>query len=187
MKIVMHPTEIDLFSEFLAYTSSYYEFGMGGSTCLAAKMVKDRVHAIDSDPAWVENVRNEIGSPTKDIQMSVVNIGPTGGWGTPIGRDHEHLFPDYSLSITRTGFTDYDFCLVDGRFRVACFLQALSILPADAVIAIHDYLSRPQYHLVEQFARPIAGKGQLRLFVRRHGADMGAVATMLETYRRNPE
>ena len=187
MKIIMHSREIDLFREFISLSSSYYEFGMGGSTCLAAELVRDRVHAVDSDPVWVENVRKEIGTLDKDIQLNVVNVGPTGSWGTPIGREHEHLFEDYSLSITRTGFTEYDFCLVDGRFRVACFLQAFSIMPSDSIIAIHDYSPRPQYHIIEEFARPIAGTDQLRLFVRRPGVDMNAATSMLERCRRNPE
>ncbi|ARS28398.1 hypothetical protein [Sphingomonas sp. KC8] len=186
MKILMSQSEIDLFSAFLQQTSSYFEFGMGGSTCLAASLVKDRIHAIDSDKNWVDGVRAEIGSTQKDALMSVVNIGPTGNWGNPIGRDHENLFDDYSLSITRTGFSDYDLCLVDGRFRVACFLQALMTLRSDAVIAFHDYTSRPHYHVVEEFARPVAGIGQLKLFVRREGMRLEAVAEMIQKYRRNP-
>lgn len=187
MKIIMHPKEIDLFKEFISLSSSYYEFGMGGSTCLAVELVKDRIHAVDSDPVWVDNVRTEVEKWDKDIQMNVVNVGPTGSWGTPIGRDHEDIFQEYSLSITRTGYTDYDFCLVDGRFRVACFLQALLTMPADSVIAIHDYSPRPQYHVVEEFARPIAGTEQLRLFVRRPGVNMHTVSSMLERYRKNWE
>lgn len=183
----MHETEIALFSAFLGQSAAYFEFGMGGSTCLAAKLVKERIHAIDSHSLWVEKVGQEIGTSEKDIQIRTVNIGPTGAWGTPIGRTHENLFSDYSLSITRSGFGDYDLCLVDGRFRVACFLQAISVLRADAVVGIHDYTSRPYYHVVEEFARPIAGVNELKMFVRRPEVDQKALAAALEQYRMNPQ
>lgn len=186
MKIIMHETEIELLSAFLGQSSAYFEFGMGGSTCLAARLVRQRVHAIDSSADWVEKVRQEIGTSDKEIRISTVDIGPTGNWGNPVGRSHAALFPDYSLSITRTGFVDYDLCLVDGRFRVACFLQALSTLRADAVIAIHDYTVRPAYHVVEEFARPVAGANQLRMFVRRPGIDMNRLRAVLDRHRDNP-
>lgn len=187
MKIIMHEKEIALFSAFLGQATSYFEFGMGGSTCLAAECVKDRIHAIDSDKAWVEKVRAEIGDTKKDLQVGTVDIGPTGNWGHPVGRDHVERFPAYSLSITRTGFVDYDFCLVDGRFRVACFLQALALIPSDSVIGFHDYASRPNYHVVEAFARPIASANELKLFVRRPGINRDALSKALERYRNNPE
>lgn len=187
MKIIMHQTEIALLSAFLGQSAAYFEFGMGGCTCLAAQLVKERVHAIDSHDLWVEKVGQEIGTSAKDIRIKTVNIGPTGDWGHPVGRTHENLFPDYSLSITRTGFLDYDLCLVDGRFRVACFLQAISVLRADAVVGFHDHTSRPHYHVVEEFARPIAGINELRMFVRRPGVDQKALAATLEKYWKNPQ
>jgi len=159
---------------------------MGGSTCLAAKTVGERIHAIDSDPDWVAKVRQEIGNCSKEVRVNVVNIGPTGSWGYPQGKSDIDKYADYSRSITRTGFADYDLCLVDGRFRIACFLQALSVLNMDSVIGFHDYACRPQYHLVEEFARPIAGIKELKFFVRRPGLDRTALSVALEKYRNEP-
>ena len=46
-----------------------------------------------------------------------------------------------------------DLYLVDGRFRVACFMQTLLHASPDALVAIHDFAKRPQYHVVQEVAR----------------------------------
>jgi len=186
MKITMHQREIALLESFLSKSISYFEFGMGGSTCLAAQLVRDRVSAIDSSVEWIEMVREAIGdNPGKQIDLRHVDIGPLGGWGTPLSRKRqEHLFHAYSLAIAGNG--RFDLCLVDGRFRVASFMQALLMAESDSVLAIHDYRVRPIYHLVEEFARPIAECQQLTLFVRRAGMDRDKAFRCAELYRRDP-
>ena len=183
LKITMHVREQELFRAFLSAASNYYEFGMGGSTVLAAELVKQSVSAMDSDPAWVDKVREIIDAPTKRIDLRHVDIGKTGNWGTPISRESEYLFPDYSSAIVSTGRRDFDLCLVDGRFRVACFLQALQHLEPDAIVGIHDYRVRPYYFVVEQFARPVATCLSLTFFVRRHDADLTLMGNMLDQHR----
>lgn len=187
MKIIMTPVEVDLLSNFMSSSSSYFEFGMGGSTCLAATLVKSSIHAIESDAEWVQKVRGTV-EPTskKKLRLEHVDIGKTGGWGTPIGRDYEHLFSGYSTAIRNADVSSIDLCLVDGRFRVASFLEALSCLRGDAVIAMHDYQIRPEYHLIEEFARPIAKREQLSFFVRRPNVNLELVSKLATEYRLNP-
>jgi hypothetical protein len=187
MKTTMHQREIAVLESFMSKASSYFEFGMGGSTCLAAQLVKDRVAAIDSSQQWISEVRDAIGSPPgKEIDLRHIDIGPLGGWGTPLNRaKQEHLFPGYSLAIDDNG--PFDLCLVDGRFRIASFLQALQRADADTVIAIHDYRVRPKYHIVEQYARPISECQQLTFFVRRPHVDLREVAQVADAHRRDPD
>ncbi|WP_139247907.1 hypothetical protein [Hyphomicrobium sp. CS1GBMeth3] len=180
----MSQPEIDLFSSFLRASASYFEFGMGGSTCLAASLVKSHVYSVDSDVSWIDRVREEVAESATEVSLIHVDIGPTGAWGTPINRNMAHLFDAYSLAITRPGFPPFDLCLVDGRFRVACFLQAILHLDACAVVGIHDYTVRPHYHVVEEFARPIAASGQLVFFVKRKNADPKALKKVLDAHRR---
>jgi hypothetical protein len=186
MIIVMHQPEIDLFTRFLSVSERYFEYGMGGSTCLAAKTVKKLVSAVDSDPKWVQKVRTTIGNAVApQIALLHVDIGATGEWGFPKERGlvkHDA----YSLAITKAPTSEFDLCLVDGRFRVACFLQALQTLPSDAVIGIHDYLDRPHYRVIEAFARPIATCQRLSFFVRRRDANFKDMAKVLEKHRRDP-
>ncbi|WP_159588040.1 hypothetical protein [Chelativorans xinjiangense] len=185
MKVIMQPEELELFKAFLSEADAYFEFGMGGSTCLAATLVKKRISAVDSDRVWVSKVRGEIGNSTKHVDLRHVDIGPTGAWGTPVSRENEHLFRSYSGSIVETGFRDFDLCLVDGRFRVACFLQALQFLRPGAIIGIHDYVMRPAYKIVEDFARPIASRQQLKFFVRRTDWNEMGLKDALEAHRLN--
>ncbi len=186
MNIVMHKDEIALLEAFMSEADSYFEFGMGGSTCLAARTVKSIVHAVDTNPAWVDKVRAEIGSDhQKQIRLTHIDVGPTGGWGTPVSKASEAKFPAYSKSIAEHDFRRYDLCLVDGRFRVACALQALQILPGHSVIAVHDYAARPQYHMIEKYGRVIASRRQLKMLVRRDDCDMSALGQDLELHRTN--
>ncbi|MER8829456.1 hypothetical protein NKH73_22215 [Mesorhizobium sp. M0938] len=187
MQIIMTPKEVDLLSSFLSKTKHYFEFGMGGTTLLASSLVAQSVTSIESDKEWVEKVRSEIGDPKIKITLRHIYVGPTGGWGTPVDRSHEHLFPTYSNAIVEADTEKIDFCLVDGRFRVACFMTALLWLRQDAIIAIHDYTVRPHYHLVEEFARNVATCNTLALFVRRSDADTERMQAVIENYVRNHE
>jgi hypothetical protein len=187
MKITMHQREIALLEAFLGQSTSYFEFGMGGSTCVAAQLVRGRVSAIDSSVEWISQVRDAIGDqPGRSIDLRHIDIGPLGGWGTPLSRTRQqHLFPAYSKAIENNGY--FDLCLVDGRFRIASFMQALLMAETDAVLAIHDYRVRPKYHIVEQFARPISECRNLTFFVRRRGMDEFKAMQCAEAYRLNPD
>jgi len=43
-----------------------------------------------------------------------------------------------------------DLVLIDGRFRVACFLHSLLAAEPGTPILFDDYSNRPHYHLVEE-------------------------------------
>lgn len=184
LKIQMHESEVELLHDFLSATDSYFEFGVGGSTCLAATLVKNRICGVDSDPRWIAEVRAATGNDPK-VDLRHIDIGTTGDWGTPVSRAAEAQFPAYSRSILEFSDTDFDFCLVDGRFRVACFLEALAAFSDGAILAMHDYASRPLYHLVEKYARPIAMRRDLTMFVRRKDFDIASLRVDTETFRLN--
>jgi hypothetical protein len=65
------------------------------------------------------------------------------------------------------GTDNADLYLIDGRFRVACFMETLMRCKPDAVLLMHDYAPRPEYHVVEQFARPFMVCSTLYAFIRR--------------------
>ncbi|MGO4666551.1 hypothetical protein [Bosea sp. 2RAB26] len=178
----MHPKEVELFESFLSETTNYFEFGTGGSTCLAAKIVKGAIYGVDTDRAWIEKVLSET-SGRANINLRHIDVGRTLDWGTPASAEAAHLFSNYSRAIVDSGRSDFDLCLVDGRFRVACFLQALGHLPRGAVVGIHDYAARPEYHLIEEFARPISSAHQLKFFVRRRDCDHDKLKSVMEAHR----
>ena len=77
----------------------------------------------------------------------------------PLNSEHGELYWKNSLeSISSTPapiVTDYwdkiDTIFIDGRYRVACALNALINFPKVKKFIIHDYTNRPQYHILEKF------------------------------------
>lgn len=174
----MSAAERRLFESFLRASDQYFEFGAGGSTCLAAQIVKTSVTALDSSREWLDNVEKYCAENPAPVIPSLihVDIGPTGEWGYPSDPSTIANWPGYHSTIWQSpGYEDLDFYMVDGRFRVACFIQVLLHCRPDAVIAFHDFASRPAYHVVRQVAQEIAVDEDLSVFVKKPG-DYRAVA-----------
>ncbi|KQT57209.1 hypothetical protein ASG52_03890 [Methylobacterium sp. Leaf456] len=155
---------------------------MGGSTIAAAKTVTGRLYAVESDEAWIAKVAETIGDSAAERKLLYVDIGPTKKWGVPTTDICRDNFPKYSGAIAESGIDDFDLCLVDGRFRVACFLQALRHLRRGSVVGIHDYRSRRKYHVAEQFGRIIAEAEDLTFFVHKPDLDKTALQDALDRY-----
>lgn len=49
--------------------------------------------------------------------------------------------------------------MIDGRFRVACFLYSLLCAETGTVILFDDYSLRFRYHLVEDFCPKVESHG----------------------------
>ncbi len=162
----MTKPELELFKSALRSCDRYFEFGMGGSTALAAATVRKEVCAVESDQAWIAQVRASLPRNDKLVRLLFADIGPTGKWGFPVEKN-ERLYKNYHLKQSKILAEGFDLYLIDGRFRVACFALAAKYMPADGILACHDYRSRPHYHVVEKIARPIAEAGDLTLFARR--------------------
>lgn len=145
------------FSDELANARCYLEYGSGGSTYLAAKLGV-RFATVESDRGFLEAVKAQIardGYLRSGQVFHHADIGPTGRWGRPLGRVSDARIEKFCrYSDTPPGFdVAPDLVLVDGRFRVACVLKAMSKYPA-ATIVLDDYLERPQYSLLEDYVRP---------------------------------
>ena len=57
-----------------------------------------------------------------------------------------------------------DLVLIDGRFRVLCFLTTIKFAPEGCKILFDDYNNRPFYHVVEEFCPKIDTCGRQALF-----------------------
>ena len=57
-----------------------------------------------------------------------------------------------------------DLILIDGRFRVLCFLTSLKFSPKGTKILFDDYRDRQFYHIVEEFCPIIDRCGRQALF-----------------------
>ena len=75
-----------------------------------------------------------------------------------------------------------DVVLIDGRFRVACFLYALIHTKPGTVIIFDDYADRPEYHVVEEVISPVEVDQRQAKFVRPNGELSKAAAHLLDKF-----
>jgi hypothetical protein len=166
----MSPAELALFEAFVRHSDKYLEFGSGGSTVLASTHVTSWIVSVDSSEAWLTKVSETCaGNPTRP-ELHHVDIGETGDWGYPKDVQKKDSWPLYHSSIWDSPKSaEADLYLVDGRFRVACFAQVALHCASHAIIGVHDFASRKQYHPIRELAREIATVEDLSFFQTRPG------------------
>lgn len=143
------------------------EFGMGGSTVAAARQ-GCLVQSVESDSAWVFSLRRALTEAGLDARLLThfVDIGAIGAWGRPLTREFELRWPGYATDIwQREWFHPPDLVLIDGRFRAACFVACCVGIRRPTRVLFDDYLERPEYHVIEQFFRPIGFHDTMAEFV----------------------
>lgn len=143
----MTAAEVTQFELQLAGLSSLLEFGCGGSTLVAARQVQ-RIVSVDSDPLWLAKVHAEIAREAVEFTPVHIDIGPVGEWGYPADESRLRDWPRYHTRIWQRMGGSPDAVLIDGRFRVACLLQAIIHCKPDCVFLFHDFNDRPHYHRV---------------------------------------
>jgi hypothetical protein len=182
----MSDKEYDLFFAFLRKSQKYLEFGVGGSTYVASQHVEQSIIAIDSSKEWLDRVRLECANFKLKPNLIYVDIGPTKDWGYPIDQSSRDNWPGYHESVwDLPESAEADLYMVDGRFRVACFAQAVIHCDSKALIGFHDFASREQYHCVREIAREIATTEDMSFFKPLTGSEEKA-NRILEEYRFNP-
>ena len=180
----MSVEETDLFERHLRKAKAYFEFGSGGSTKLATRNEVE-VYGVESDKFWVDTLKKEAGPLCR---VDYVDIGPTKEWGYPVDNTHREKFPCYSQAIMQHDKA-FDLILVDGRFRVACTLNAIKQTLEkqknldETVIFIHDFWDRPDYHSVLAFLETKDKAGTAGAFKIKRKIDINALTTMLEKYQ----
>jgi len=183
----MHVDEVALFERIVGASGNYLEFGAGGSTVVASALVAGRVVTVDSSREWLEAVATACRAPGRAPPRTVlVDLGPIGPWGRPTDPATRSRWPAYHTQIWDSEQAEsFDTFMIDGRFRVACFLQVVLRAPPHATILIHDYASRPAYHVVEPFVRPVAAARDLAVFRTVAEFDRAAAAAVLKANRYN--
>lgn len=182
----MSAAELGLLASFLRCAQHYFEFGAGGSTCLAASLVAKSVTAVDSSQAWLDEVAAYCAATAqpRKPQLIHVDIGPIRDWGYPADDTAREKWPVYHDGVwEHPRAKSADLFLVDGRFRVACFMQIILHTGPDSLIAIHDFASRKEYHVVREVAREIARSEDLAVFMPLPGDATAPAARILEAHR----
>ncbi len=153
-----------------ARASVVLEYGSGGSTALAARTPRLACYSVESDRKWARAMRDWLAAthPGANVRIHYANIGRTRRWGRPKWTRRRLVYPlylRYPRSVwARRDFRAPDLILIDGRFRLACFLTALMKIDRPTRLLWDDYLGRERYHLAERYAAPVETVGRMAVF-----------------------
>lgn len=155
-----------LFKSVLASARVYGEYGCGESTVWVAANTCASILSVDTSQVWCESVLERVhaDADNRDISIQHIDFGDVGAWGRPVSFKHRARFHLYRESIWNMPAKP-DVVLIDGRFRVACFLTSLVSADPGTSILFDDFLDRPGYELVLDYIRPVESCGTQSLFV----------------------
>ncbi|ESQ77249.1 hypothetical protein [Asticcacaulis sp. AC402] len=156
------------FFDLLEQASVYLEYGSGGSTVCAAHTINiSTVISVESDPQWIGHVRHNLGEVAHKVHLEHADVGPVVDWGRPRDRGGIDTYHNYATQpweiAWRLGVMP-DLIMVDGRFRVACFLYSLVCAPEGATMILDDYVGRDHYKVVEDFCPLFEMSGRMAVF-----------------------
>ena len=141
-----------LFKSIVKTAKVYAEYGVGKSSIWVLQNTTAKILAVDTSEHWINHVRTEANAADR-FDVDWVNLGEIGWAGRPNNFERRNQFKDYIQSVWSRG-AEPDLVLIDGRFRVACFLYSLAKANPGCTILFDDYTNRPNYHLVEEFLQP---------------------------------
>jgi hypothetical protein len=159
-----------LLEHHLKNATVFLEYGAGGSTILAAKIGVKNIYSVESDEIFLDAVKLkiELCNYSTELKECYVNIGQTGDWGYPQDKSCIERWSMYCIApwIKIENDSCYpDLILIDGRFRVACFLASIFFSPVGTVILFDDYSERQEYRFIEKYLTPTEMVGRLAKFV----------------------
>lgn len=162
----MKHNDMLMFYRYLAKSTSYFEYGSGGSTYQAA--VRDnnqRIVSVESDFEWHTKLKSIVKSPA--VQFVYCDINTSG---------------EYSDAIRRYGDKELNLILIDGRFRVACCLKCFDVISDTCLIAFDDFIDNPKYHVVLNFYDIIERTKDNRMAILRKKSVAGPLTELIEAY-----
>ena len=172
-----------LFRTLLFQSRRYGEYGMGLSTLAAANTTERLIRSVDTSEQWKIHVASQL-SDQQQAQTTLIHVdlGPVRNWGFPTSYEGRARFPDYFDALWEEGF-DPDLVLIDGRFRVACFLTSLLRAKAGTLILFDDYTDRRYYHIIETCLAPEQRSERQAVFrVPEIGVDRDRVSALLDRF-----
>ena len=136
-----------LFKQYLLNCNFYFEYGVGASTNWVLENTQSNIISVDTDKKWIDTIN--ISNKCSRIKLNWINLGDLGKWGRPKSYHYRDRFIDYISNVWKFKHKA-DVVLIDGRFRVACFLYSLINAKTDSIIIFDDYNNRPYYHIIEE-------------------------------------
>ena len=164
------------------------EFGAGGSTMLLRACVTGEVHSVESDARWIEVVSSSTALAPPALSAWTphhIDIGQTGGWGYPMSDEGRERYSDYSSAVFDRIANAPELVLIDGRFRVRCALEVIR-RGIDATVFVHDFWTRPHYHVVLEFFDQVETAENAVVLRPRRGIDFERLNVMCQNTQFDP-
>lgn len=173
----------ELFKRIIGQCKVYGEYGCGKSTRWMLANTQARVFAVDTDKVWVDHVRQDNSQYADRLKIKWVDVGPIISWGTPKYYTNLQNYPQYMNHPWEQDVLP-DTVMIDGRFRVCCFLTCLKHAPAGTRLLFDDYKDRFMYHIVEEFTKPVDSFRRQFLFIAPgiEKLDTGKVDELIEKF-----
>ena len=173
-----------LFKKSIEDIKVYGEYGCGLSTTWILKNTLSQVISVDSSGDWVEKVKTESRDYISRLTINHIDLGKVGDWGKPISYLKCRYFSDYTDYIWKQSEKP-KLVLIDGRFRVCCFLTSLKFAEPGTKIIFDDYVNRPFYHFIEKYVSRISEYGRQCLFIvpAKNLIDMDLLNRDIEAFR----
>ena len=167
-KLTLPPDEADALRAAYAAARVILEYGSGGSTLVAGENPSVTIFSVESDANWVAMMQRWFeASPAKGkVVLHHADIGETKAWGMPANNRRVARWPGYPNSVwDRPDFLQPDTVLIDGRFRLACFLTVLLRTTRPVKVLWDDYSDRTAYHRAETLCPLVARHGRMAEFL----------------------
>jgi len=149
-----------LFKELIDDVDVYFEYGCGKSTEYTYYYSNAKIFSVDTSRVWATRVS---AIDTARINVTWVDVGEVRKWGYPISYRMRHNFKVYAETLWQTE-NKPELVLIDGRFRVFCFLTTVMNAPLGTKVLFDDYTNRPAYHIVEEVSPILETCGRQALF-----------------------
>lgn len=169
MKISMPPLETQGLKNIIDDANIILEYGSGGSTIYAGKSKAQAIISTENDKDFLDKVIAEYNKGGPLLVPVHVYVGETKMWGYPINKDYQHKWPEYPVApwnMAKEKGLEPDTIIIDGRFRVACFLYSVGHARPGTIIFWDDYVNRESYHVVENICKPHKTFGRAAVFIK---------------------
>lgn len=178
---VLFEGDDQIFKSLLNESVVYAEFGCGRSTVWATLNTNCKIVSVDTSLEWSETVSrlvNERGLGDR-LEIRFVDLGVIGDWGMPLTFDRRQNNWNYVNAPWDQVDRRPDTILIDGRFRIACFLNCLLKATPGTRIVFDDYFNRDYYHVVEEFCSVSQRCGRQAVFIVPDSLDRGVIESEL--------
>lgn len=166
-KLTLPPEEAEAVRSAYAAARVILEYGSGGSTLIAGDNPAATIFSVESDANWCAMMQRwfDENPPAGRVNLHHADIGETKAWGMPVNNRRVARWPGYPNSVwDREDFQQPDTVLIDGRFRLACFLTVLYRTTAPVRVLWDDYSERTGYHTAETLCPIVARHGRMAEF-----------------------